>query len=106
MNYQEGDYIFEHIFKAARKAGESDVCIDVLNQIIEDLADLPIDAIETVGKANFKVAAAIGAQGGQDGPLLETVAGAGPILLVLAVLLAAALWGGLRGGRCGASGHH
>jgi hypothetical protein len=35
MNYQEGDYIFEHICKAARKAGESDVCIDVLNQIVD-----------------------------------------------------------------------
>ena len=35
MNYQEGDYIIEHIFRAARKAGEPDICIDVLNQTVD-----------------------------------------------------------------------
>ncbi|MDH3444563.1 MAG: hypothetical protein OEN50_11600 [Deltaproteobacteria bacterium] len=38
MNYAQGDYIFEHIFKAARKAGEPDVCIDVLNQTVDPAA--------------------------------------------------------------------
>ena len=35
LNYQDGDYISEHIFRAAREAGEPDVCIDVLNETID-----------------------------------------------------------------------
>ena len=35
MNYQEGDYIIEHIFRVARKAGQSDICINVLNQTVD-----------------------------------------------------------------------
>ena len=35
LNYAAGDYISEHIFKAAREAGEPDVCIDVLNETID-----------------------------------------------------------------------
>jgi hypothetical protein len=48
MNYQEGDYIIEDILKAARKAGESDVCIDVLNQTVDPPAlRLPV-ILETI----------------------------------------------------------
>jgi hypothetical protein len=70
MNYQEGDYILEHIFKAARKAGESEVCIDVLNQIIDPPAlRLPVILESIAHRKSWlpRIQRAIGERMIQDG---------------------------------------